>query len=214
MHRSLHTLFATLAVSLLAACQPRTQSALLSPTAESPAPDSFRVEFQTSKGRFVVQSVRAWSPRGVDRFYYLVSNSYFDGNRFFRNLPGFVAQFGIHGDPAVNDVWKDRAIPDDSVRQSNQAGTVTFAMGGPNTRSTQLFINKRDNRRLDAMGFAPIGRVVEGMDVVMALNEEYGEGPPYGGGPDQERINRDGNAYLTRDFPKLDYVVRARVSND
>lgn len=214
MNRTLSILVLLVAASLLAACQPRTQSALSSPAAETPAPDSFRVVFQTSRGRFVVQSFRSWAPRGVDRFYYLASNNYFDGNRFFRNLPGFVAQFGIHGDPAINDVWKDRTIPDDSVRQSNQAGTVTFAMGGPNSRSAQLFINKRDNRRLDAMGFAPIGRVVEGMEVVMALNEEYGEGPPYGRGPDQERINREGNAYLTRDFPKLDYVANARVLKD
>jgi peptidyl-prolyl cis-trans isomerase A (cyclophilin A) len=205
------------ALAALASCKHSQQSGILTPNADAlakPAPDSFRVAFVTSRGRFVVKAVRSWAPHGVDRFYYLVTNNYYDGVRFFRNLPGFVAQFGIHGDPAVNDVWKDRTFPDDSVKQSNQPGYVTFAMGGPNSRTAQLFINKRDNRRLDAMGFAPIGHVVEGMDVVLALNDEYGEGPPQGRGPDQERVNREGNAYLNRDFPKLDYVASARVTKD
>jgi peptidyl-prolyl cis-trans isomerase A (cyclophilin A) len=202
---------------LAGACSTPRASALLTPNADSlaqPAPDSFSVAFQTSKGSFVVRAVRAWAPRGVDRFYFLASNHFYDGTKFFRNLPNFMAQFGIHGDPAVNDVWGDRTIPDDSVAQSNQRGFVSFAMGGPNTRTTQLFINKRDNRRLDPMGFAPIGRVVEGMHVVDALYTGYGEGPPTGGGPDQDRIGREGNRYLARHFPQLDSIISTRLLKD
>ena len=188
--------------------------ALLSPNADSlakHAPDSFKVAFETGKGRIVVQAIRAWAPLGVDRFYYLVSHGYYDRVKFFRVLPDFMAQFGIHGDPAVNSAWEDRTIPDDSVRQSNGRGTITFATGGRNTRTVQLFINKADNRRLDALGFAPIGRVVEGMQVVDSLYQDYGEGPPHGFGPDQGRIGRQGNRYLNREYPRLDSIVSARV---
>lgn len=199
------------------ACQQQGPSPLLTPSAEAlaqPAPDSFRVAFETSKGRFVVQAVRAWAPRGVDRFYFLASNGYYDGAKFFRVLPDFIVQFGVHGDAAVNEVWRDRNIPDDSVLQSNQPGYVTYAMGGPNSRTTQLFINKRDNRRLDGMGFAPIARVTDGMHVVEQLFGGYGEGAPRGGGPEQDRIQREGNRYLERWFPKLDSISRARVLKD
>lgn len=205
-----------LAVIAIAACQQRAPqpSPLLSPSPEElakPAPDSFDVVFETSKGRFTVRAVRAWAPVGVDRFWFLARNGYYDDNKFFRVLPGFVVQFGIHGDPAVNAVWRDRDMPDDSVRQSNQPGYVTYAMGGPNTRTTQLFINTRDNRRLDAMGFAPIGRVIEGLSVVEQLYSGYGEGAPRGGGPDQGQIQEQGNVYLERFFPALDSINRARV---
>jgi cyclophilin family peptidyl-prolyl cis-trans isomerase len=200
------------------ACSPSSKpSALVNPSDAAlakPAPDSFRVAFETNKGRFVIQAFRAWAPNGADRFYYLSSNNYYDGVKFFRNIPDFMVQFGIHGDPAVNDVWRQRPIQDDPVKQSNQPGFITYAMGGPNTRDVQLFINKRDNGRLDAMGFAPFGRVVEGMEVVKALNEEYGEGAPGGRGPDQERIQSEGNVYLNGWFPKLDSVVTARVVKD
>jgi peptidyl-prolyl cis-trans isomerase A (cyclophilin A) len=192
-------------------------SPLLTPSAEAlakPAPDSFRVAFLTNKGRFVVRAVRAWAPNGVDRFYYLVNNGYFDDVKFFRVLPNFMAQFGVHGDPAVNAVWENRSIPDDPVRESNQRGSLSFATSGPNTRTVQLFINKRDNRRLDAMGFAPIGRVTEGMAVVDSLYMGYGEGPPGGLGPDQSRIGSEGNRYLNRNFPKLDSIVNARILKD
>lgn len=204
------------AAGVAAACQQRP-SALLVPPPEAlarQAPDSFRVAFETNEGRFVIQAVRAWAPHGVDRFYFLASHRYYDGVRFFRVLPNFVAQFGIHGDPQVNAVWKDRNTPDDPVRQSNQIGFVSYAMGGPNSRTTQLFINKRDNRRLDSLGFAPIGRVVDGMHVVDALYGGYGEGPPRGGGPSQDRIHREGNRYLGRSFPALDSIVRVRVLKD
>jgi peptidyl-prolyl cis-trans isomerase A (cyclophilin A) len=201
-------------VASVAACDKPAESPLLTPHADSlakAAPDSFTVAFETSKGRFVVQSVRAWAPRGVDRFYYLTTNGYYDGAKFFRNLPDFMAQFGIHGDPAVSAAWEDRNIPDDSVVQSNLRGFVSYAMGGPDTRSTQLFINKRDNSRLDAMGFAPIGRVIDGIEVVDSLYTGYGEGPPGGRGPDQGRITSEGNRYLNRFYPRLDSIISARV---
>ena len=175
------------------------------------APDSFRVAFETSKGRFVVQAHRDWAPRGVDRFYHLVRLGYFDDVRFFRVLRGFMAQFGAHGDPAVNEAWEPLRLQDDPVKESNRRGTVSFATGGPNTRTTQLFINYVDNRNLDAMGFAPIGEVVEGMAVVDSLYGDYGEGPPGGFGPDQGRITSEGNEYLAKSFPRLDYIKTARI---
>jgi peptidyl-prolyl cis-trans isomerase A (cyclophilin A) len=182
--------------------------------ADAQAPDSFKVAFETNKGRIVVQAVRTWAPRGVDRFYALVNDQFYDGVKFFRVLPNFMAQFGIQGDPAKNNLWKDRNIQDDPVVQSNKRGFVTFATGGPNTRTTQLFINKRDNVRLDGMGFAPFARVVEGMGVVDSLNMEYGEGAPEGRGPSQGLIELEGNRYLNRDFPRLDSIIRARVLKD
>ena len=206
-----------IATAALAACGKPRSSPLLSPNPDSlaqPAPDSFRVAFVTNKGRFVIQAHRAWSPRGVDRFYYLARHNYYDGGKFFRNLPDFMTQFGLHGDPAVNSVWDELRIEDDPVTKSNVRGYVSYAMGGPNTRSTQLFINKKDNSRLDAMGFAPIGLVVEGMQVVDSLYMGYGEGPPYGNGPDQGRIMTNGNAYLERFFPRLDSIVSIRVLRD
>lgn len=180
-------------------------------TTARPVPDTFLVAFQTNKGRIVVQTVRAWAPRGADRFYELVNDKFYDGVKFFRVLPDFMAQFGVNGNPSVNAVWKDRTIQDDPVTQSNLRGYVTFATGGPNTRTTQLFISKRDNKRLDGMGFAPFAKVVEGMDVVDSLNMEYGEGAPNGPGPMQDRIQGEGNSYLNRYFPRLDSVITASV---
>src|SRR5206468_1618973 len=145
------------AASSPAACRRSNEGALLAPNTAAlvrHAPDSFRVEFTTSKGKFVVKAFRAWAPNGVDRFYYLAQNHFYDGERFFRAMPGFVVQFGLNGDPRVNEVWEDMRIPDDSVKQSNQKSFVTYAMGGPNTRTTQIFINLNDNRRLDPLGFA------------------------------------------------------------
>ena len=175
------------------------------------APDSFDVAFETGKGQFVVRAYRAWAPIGVDRFHYLISNGYYDRVKFFRNIQDFMVQFGIHGDPDVNTAWRDLTIADDPVRQSNTEGMVTYATGGPNTRTTQLFINKGNNANLDGMGFAPIGRVVSGMDVVMKLHEGYGEGAPRGVGPEQGRLNREGNRYLNTYFPQLDSIVSARI---
>ena len=175
------------------------------------APDSFRVRFATTKGDFLVAVKRAWAPHGADRFYNLVRSGYYDGVRFFRVIPGFMAQFGLHGDTAVTAAWRERRIPDDPVRRSNQRGMVTFATAGPGTRTTQVFINYRDNSRLDADGFAPFGEVVEGMDVVDKLYGGYGEGAPGGRGPDQMRIHIEGEKYLARQFPKLDKITKARV---
>ena len=175
------------------------------------APDSFRARFETAKGVFVIAVHRAWAPRGADRFYNLVRSGYYDGVRFFRVLPGFMAQFGIHGDPAVSVAWREQRIADDPVGRTNGRGMVSFATAGPGTRTTQVFINFANNDRLDAMGFAPFGEVVAGMDVVDALYAGYGEGAPRGRGPDQGRMQAEGNAYLERAFPQLDVVKIARI---
>lgn len=176
------------------------------------APERFRVRFVTSKGEFVVESHREWAPHGVDRFYNLVRNGFYDGARFFRVIEGFVAQFGIHGDPAVQGRWRDAGIPDDPVVETNTRGRLTYAKRPePDTRTTQLFINFSDNTNLDALGFAPIGEVVEGMDVVDALYSGYGEGPPQGMGPRQDLIQTRGNAYLEAEFPRLDHIERAEI---
>jgi len=176
------------------------------------APDVFRAKFVTSKGDFVVEVTRAWAPVGADRFYNLARNGFFDDVRFFRVLTNFMAQFGINGNPEVAKVWNQATIQDDPVKESNQRGMVTYAKtGAPNSRSTQLFINFKDNSMLDRQGFAPFGKVVEGMEVVDALYKGYGEGAPSGRGPEQGRIQAEGNSYLNKDFPQLDYVKTARV---
>ncbi|HKG90885.1 MAG TPA: peptidylprolyl isomerase [Gemmatimonadaceae bacterium] len=177
-----------------------------------PAPDSFRVRVETTRGAFLIDVHRAWAPAGADRFYNLVRAGFFDDSRFFRVRAGFIAQFGIPGDPAVAAAWRTRTIPDDPVRQRNERGFVSYAMTGPDTRTTQLFINLGDNTRLDAEGFAPIGRVVEGMDVVDRLYAGYGEDAGGGmRGGKQGPLFEGGNAYLDRAFPRLDRLVRARV---
>ena len=177
------------------------------------SPESFKVKFETSKGNFTVEVTRSLAPNGADRFYNLVRSGYFKNVAFFRVIPGFMCQFGIHGDPKVADAWnKDKAqIPDDAVKASNTRGAVTFATAGPNTRTTQLFINFGDNSRLDKTGFSPFGKVTEGMDVVDKINGEYGEAAPSGRGPNQSRIQTEGNAYLKKDFPNLDYIKSATV---
>jgi cyclophilin family peptidyl-prolyl cis-trans isomerase len=175
------------------------------------APDTYRARFTTSKGDFVIEVTRAWAPHGADRFYNLVTNGFFDDCRFFRVVYGFMVQFGIHGDPALATAWRNASIKDDPVKQSNRRGMVTFATAGPDTRTTQVFINFKDNAGLDGQGFAPFGQVVEGMSVVDSLYSGYGEGRPSGGGPDQGRLQMEGNAYLKREFPKLDSVKTAKV---
>ncbi|MDQ6707469.1 MAG: peptidylprolyl isomerase [Acidobacteriota bacterium] len=186
--------------------------ALFSGCTQPKAPDVFRVLFDTTKGPFVIEAHRAWSPLGTDRFYDLVQQRFFDGDRFFRVLPNFVVQFGINGDPVVTRKWEAAKIDDDPVQQSNLRGYLSFATGGPLTRTTQIFINVADNARLDKVGFSPFGRVVSGMDVVGRLYSEYGEGAPRGKGPDQKRIEGEGNSYLEKEFPKLDYIKTARVA--
>jgi peptidyl-prolyl cis-trans isomerase A (cyclophilin A) len=214
-------LLALIALPLIAvACKDKTSqvpppaTALPTPVPSRPdavSPDSFRVKFETTKGDFTVQVTRAWAPRGVDRFYRLVTEGYFKDIRFFRVLPGFMAQFGMSGDPAVNAKMDSLRIPDDPVSQSNKRGMVTFATAGPNTRSNQFFINYGDNASLDSQGFSPFGKVVDGMNAVDALYGGYGEGAPNGAGPSQDSIAQKGNEYLQRAFPKLDYIKSATI---
>jgi cyclophilin family peptidyl-prolyl cis-trans isomerase len=181
---------------------------------DPPAPAQFKVVFQTTKGDVTIDVTRAWSPRGADRFYTLVKDGFYDGARFFRVIRSprlFMAQFGINGDPKVTSKWMDANIKDDPVTQHNTRGMISFATSGPNTRSTQLFINYSDNSRLDAAGFSPFAVVSSGMDVADQFYSDYGEGPPDGSGPDQERIEKEGNAYLDSAFPKLDYIRTAKI---
>jgi peptidyl-prolyl cis-trans isomerase A (cyclophilin A) len=183
------------------------KAVLLAPdklTAEAPA--KYKVKFTTTKGDFVIEVHRDWAPKGADRFYNLVQNGYYDENRFFRVLKGFMVQFGINGEPRVNDAWQPARIEDDPVKQSNKRGYITFAKSSaPNSRTTQVFINFVDNTQLDGMGFAPFGKVVSGQKAVDAINTEYGETP------NQMRIQDQGNRYLDQDFPKLDHIKSAKI---
>lgn len=203
----------SLLVALVIAAPAVAQKAKLADPAAltEQAPATYKAKFDTPKGSFVIQVTRAWAPTGADRFYNLVKNGYFDDGRFFRVVSGFMVQFGLNADPALNAKWRVARIPDDRVTQSNTRGMVTFATSGPNARTTQVFINFDDNSRLDGMGFAPFGRIVSGMDVVDKLYAGYGEGAPNGRGPDQNRIQAEGNAYLTKSFPQLDYVTKATI---
>jgi peptidyl-prolyl cis-trans isomerase A (cyclophilin A) len=191
-----------------AAAAPGPAAVLMDPQSaemRAEAPTSYRTSFQTSAGTFVIEITRAWAPRGADRFYNLVRAGFFDGTRFFRVVPGFIVQFGINGNPAVSARWRAATIPDDPVIRHNTRGTLTFATSGENSRTTQMFINFGDNTRLDASGFAPLGRVVQGMDVVDRIYAAYGETP------NQGLIQMRGNAYLAAQFPKLDTIARATI---
>jgi len=183
-----------------------TDPALLHPaTLTAKAPDVFSVQFTTTKGDFVVEVTRAWAPLGADRFYNLVKHGFFTDAAFFRVVPGFIVQFGLSADPAVNKVWHSANIKDDSATQSNRPGTITFATAGPNTRTTQLFINFGNNAPLDRQGFSPFGRVTSGMDVVQKLYAGYGERP------DQGSITSQGKAYLDKNFPNIDSIQSAKI---
>jgi peptidyl-prolyl cis-trans isomerase A (cyclophilin A) len=172
------------------------------------APETFRARFDTTKGTFVIEVHRAWSPNGADRFYNLVKSGYYDGVKFFRAVPEFVVQWGIHGDPSIATTWLKSTIPDDPVKESNLRGFVTYAKSqAPNSRSVQLFINLVDNTRLDAMGFAPFGKVTEGMDVVDKLYNGYAEGLT----KLQGRIAEEGNAFLEKNYPQLDGIKKASI---
>ena len=169
-------------------------------------PDVYKAKFDTSIGVFVIEVHAAWAPNGADRFYNLVKNGYYDGCRFFRVLPGFMVQFGLNGDPAIQKYWENANIPDDKVTQGNTRGYVTFAKSAlPNSRTTQVFINFVDNSRLNRDGFAPFGKVISGMEVVDKIYSGYGQQP------NQARISSEGNAYLTKSFPKLDYIKKATI---
>lgn len=173
-------------------------------------PDPYRVKFETTKGDFVIKVRPDWAPEGAKRFRELVESGFYDGVKFFRVVDGFMAQFGISGDPEVSAQWRDRTIPDDAVRTSNQRGTISFATSGPNSRTTQVFINYVDNSRLDSMGFSPFGVVVEGMDVVDSLNSQYGESTTQ----TQGQIQMQGNSFLDANFPGLDEVKKATIVSE
>ena len=175
------------------------------PLPNEKAPDVFKVRLDTTKGPVLIQVEREWAPLGADRFYTLVKSGFFNGDRFFREVPNFVVQFGLNGDPKVSERWHTANLKDDPVKENNMRGTVVFASAGPNSRTTQLFINLNDNVLLDGSGFAPIGRVVDGMKVVDSFNQEYGEQPK------QERIEAEGNGYLEKEFPRLDYIKSATI---
>ena len=200
---------------LLAACSQTRKSE----TKETPrkrqserAPDLFRAKFETSRGDFTVEVHRDWARRGADRFYNLLEDGFFNESRFHRVVRNFIVQFGINGDPSISRLWSNLVIPDDPPKQKNAKGTITFAVRGPSTRSTQVFINLRDNgATLDKSGFVPFGKVIEGMDVVERLYNSYGDMPPRGNGPDPNQIELQGNKYLESKFPRLDYIKSASI---
>ena len=203
--------FPLAAIALLAGCSKQPETSAGPPARLEHAPDVYRVKFQTSKGDFVLEVHKDWAPLGADRFFQLVQSGFYDGARFFRVIRGFMAQFGIAGDPKVQELWRMSPILDDPVKQSNTKGKITFAKAGPSSRTTQVFINLVDNPRLDGDGFAPFGEVVSGMDVVERLYSGYGESAPGGNGPRPDLIQVQGNAYLEKDFPRLDFTKRASI---
>ncbi len=206
--------YAAVACLLLAGCSapPENKPAAPAKAAQrEPVPEVYRVNLDTSKGAVVVEVTRAWAPHGAEHFFELVKTGYYDGDRFYRVVPRFVVQFGINGDPKVTQLWSSLRIPDDPVKQKNRKGTVTFASSGPGARTTQVFVNMRDNLSLDHEGFAPFGRVVEGMEVLDSLYGGYGDMAPRGSGPDGVKIEGDGNTYLDNHFPRLDYIRKATV---
>lgn len=213
MIRVLTALALALAVTLHTAAVAQAPS-LKNPAAlKEEAPVTYKARFDTSAGVFVIQVNRDWAPLGADRFYNLVKNGFYDDARFFRAISGFMVQFGIHADPAISAVWRNARIGVDPVKQGNKPMRITYAMGGsPDTRTTQVFINFGNNSAsLDKLGFASFGEVVEGADVVKKIFTGYGEGAPRGKGPEQGRIQMEGNAYLNKEFPKLDYIKKATI---
>lgn len=188
-------------------------SPLLNPAAATEtAPETFDVKLETTQGDMIIEVHRAWSPKGADRFYNLVKLGYYNDIAFFRVISGFMAQVGIHGTPEVNTAWRSARIEDDPVVESNKPGFVSYAMAGPNTRTTQFFINFSDNSRLDGMGFSPFGKLKDGgLEVLNKLHAGYGEGAPGGNGPAQGRIHSEGNTYLKAEFPRLDYIKTATI---
>jgi peptidyl-prolyl cis-trans isomerase A (cyclophilin A) len=182
-----------------------------SPEFDVAPPDSFDVTMETSAGTLVVRVHREWAPLGAQRFYNLVRNGFYDHTRFFRVLPGFAAQFGMSGIPPIDSVWVHERFDDEPARLGTGSGTLSYAMAGPGTRTTQLFFSYRANEALDAQGFVPIGRVIDGMEVLFRLNAEYGEVQPQGGGPSFGCIVSHGNHYLSRRYPRLDSVTATSV---
>lgn len=218
MIRTLPTIAtAAAALTVLAACAPQetANTELLRNPSDlvfhATAPDTFHARLSTTKGDIVIEVQRTWSPNGADRFYSLVRNGFYDGVYFFRVVEGFIAQFGINGDPRTAVAWATETIPDDPQVLSNRPGTVTFAMRGPDSRTTQLFINLIDNMALDDQGFTPIGQIVEGMDVAGQIYAGYGEMAPRGGGPAPQFIMQRGNDWLRKEYPRLDYIRTATI---
>jgi peptidyl-prolyl cis-trans isomerase A (cyclophilin A) len=202
-------LFVTIAAALLCGCQSGPGSGAHAKLEH--APDVYKAKFETSKGDFVVQVTKEWAPLGAERFFQLVQSGFYDKARFFRVIPTFMVQFGINADPKVSMLWQNLVIPDDPVKQSNTRGKITFGTHGPNSRTTQVFINYVSNAYLDASGFSPFGEVVSGMEVVDSLYSGYGETYPKGNGPRSELMQTQGNEYLERDFPRLDYINKASI---
>ena len=193
-----------MAALLLSACRKKEEPKVV-------VPEVFHVKFQTSKGDFVVEARRAWAPHGVDRFHELVRMKYFDQGRFFRVVPGFIAQFGVHRDFNVHGKWREYFIVDDPPQLKNLRGTLAYAMSGPTTRATEIFINLADNKALDDQGFVPFAKVVQGMDVVDKFYAGYGEMRPEGKYIDPSRVEGEANEYLVQRFPNLDYILRAEI---
>ena len=213
MRRIAYTLSAAGCLALMGCSSPddtKKKEAAPAPGKEV-VPDVFHVKLDTSKGTIDIEVHRDWAPAGATHFFQLVKSGFYGGARFFRVVRGFVVQFGINGDPQTNAMWANATLPDDPVKQHNVTGTVTYAMRGPNTRNTQLFINLADNRSLDSRGFAPIGKVVDGMPAVLELYSSYGDMPPMGQGPDPGRLQQQGNDYLDSHFPRLDFIKKATV---
>jgi len=203
---------ASLALGFMAMLAPVSAGDLTNPASlNEKAPATYKVKFDTSKGTFVVEVHRDLAPNGADRFYNLVKNGFYNDARFFRVISDFMVQFGINGNPKISAVWRDANIKDDPVKASNKRGYITFATAGPDTRTTQVFINFANNAGLDDQGFAPFGQVISGMDVVDSLYSGYGEGAPQGHGPNQGVVQSMGNAYLDKAFPKLDYIKTATI---
>ena len=188
----------------------RKTGASKAPAKVEKTPDVFQAVFDTSRGQVAIEVHRDWAPVGVDHFYTLIKTGFYDGVRFFRVTRNYV-QFGINGNPTNNGLWSTAFLPDDKPKQSNVKGTLTFAHRGANTRTTQLFFNVKDNKDLDKQGFAPLGKVVTGMDVVEHFYSAYGEMAPRGQGPDPSKIEVQGNAYLDAKFPRLDYINKATI---
>lgn len=203
--------------AVMAACggAPREEKKAEVPKPKAPPPAEYRVRFETTRGPFTIEVKREWAPKGADHFYGLASDGFYDGVRFHRVIRGFVAQFGINGNPKLNALWSATYIPDESPlpprRLRNRKGTITFAVRGPNTRATQVFVNLRDNLDLDRSGFVPFGRVTEGLDVVEKLYYSYGELPPRGQGPDPAQSELLGEEYFARSFARLDRIEKAVV---
>ena len=187
-----------------------TENAKAAASLPKECPAAFTVKMETTKGDILIDVHKDWAPLGAQRFWELVTDGYYTDVAFFRVIEGFIAQAGIHGDPEMNKKWRDNKIADDPVKQGNEKGTVTFAMGGPGSRTTQFFINFKNNEQLDGMGFAAFGKIKD-MKAVEALYNGYGEGAPRGKGPSQMLMQTKGNTYLKSSFPQLDYIKSASI---